>query len=155
MYLLSYIKFTAILIIITNALTHSLGIHHIKADLQASKAETVMYDYWITRNPFASFHAAALCNFGEATMGLAIFRFIEANKGLRAIPTRLEIEFIKKAKGTLKGVCLLPEGLGSAVRNADVELVTEITDASGDVVCRVLGNWRISTGIKLATLKSD
>jgi acyl-coenzyme A thioesterase PaaI-like protein len=97
-----------------------------------------MYDWFWIRNPFRSIHAAALLNMGEATMGFAALYWAEQTK-LRVIPTRLEIDFFKKARGTLRGVCNLPQ-----MEIGEVTLQTDIYDQHGDLVSRVTGVWKIS-----------
>jgi acyl-coenzyme A thioesterase PaaI-like protein len=105
---------------------------------------TTTYDWFWIRNPFKSIHAAALTNIGEATMGVAALTWGEEHN-CRAIPTRLEIDFYKKARGTLKGVCKLPfPMLDGADTIGDAQLVTFIYDQQGDLVCIVTGNWRVS-----------
>jgi acyl-coenzyme A thioesterase PaaI-like protein len=109
--------------------------------LESGECKAVLYDTFYIRNPFNCIHAAALTNFGEATMGLLALRFAEENN-CRCIPSKLEIEFLKKAKGTLVSECKLPHKLKAL--DQQVDFVTEIFDASGEIVCKVVGKWNIS-----------
>lgn len=63
--------------------------------LTTAECLSSMTDSWWTRNPFKSVHAAALTNFGECTMGMVVLGWSDQNK-CRAIPTRLEVDFLKK-----------------------------------------------------------
>jgi acyl-coenzyme A thioesterase PaaI-like protein len=112
--------------------------------IEQGKAVSLMYDSWYVRNPFKSVHAAALTNFGEATMGMAILYWCEENNA-KSIPSRLDVSFMKKARGTLKGVCSLPEDLESYCDSGkEVQLKTDIFDQKGDLVCQVNGYWKVS-----------
>ena len=78
-------------------------------------------------------------NLGELTTGLALTFGLPDDA--RGIPTRLTIEFVKKARGRLTAECQAPPVDISAERDYDVEAV--ITDPSGDVVARCTARWRI------------
>ena len=109
--------------------------------LTAKECKAVLYDTFYIRNPFNCVHAAALTNFGEATMGLLAMRYGEENH-CRLIPTKLEIEFFKKAKGILVSDCQLPVDLKA--EKGMVDFKSEIFDASGELVCQVVGRWSVS-----------
>jgi hypothetical protein len=100
---------------------------------------------WITKNPFRSHHAAALTNYGEATQGYAVLAFCEIHS-LRAIPTKLTIEFHAKAKGNLSAECKLPADFVK-YKAVDKPLiaVSSIYNSSGLKVCTVTGQWKINS----------
>ena len=85
-------------------------------------------------------HAVALANLGEVTSGLAMLSATAPS--VRGIVTRLETEYLKKARGTLVAVCqcTVPE----IVEPTDLEIHAGISDSSGDVVARVTARWRLS-----------
>jgi acyl-coenzyme A thioesterase PaaI-like protein len=78
-------------------------------------------------------------NLAELSTGLAL------NTGLpddaRAILTRLTIDYLKKARGTLTSQCSIEPPKTSERREVDVEAV--ICDASGDVVAKAAARWLV------------
>jgi len=84
-------------------------------------------------------HALALANLGEVASGLAMLGTLTADT--RGIPTRLSIEFFKKARGPLiaESHCSPP----TVSEDTDFEVYADIRDAEGDVVARTSVNWRL------------
>ena len=91
------------------------------------------------RNHLASIHAIALANLGELTTGLAMSSALPST--VRGIPIRLEIDFIKKARGRLTAECrcAVPPVTGDLEHEAQ----TDIRDPDGDVVAHVRVRWRL------------
>lgn len=91
------------------------------------------------RNHLRSVHAIALANLGELTSGLAMTTALPG--GVRAIVTRIEVDYRKKARGTLtaESRVTVPEVRGELehVVQADVR------DDAGDVVAAVAVRWRL------------
>jgi len=108
-------------------------------ELSAGRSKVVMRDRWGVRNHLRSIHAIALMNMGELTTGLALTFGLPDDA--RGIPTRLTIEFVKKARGRLTAECTAPAVDLATERDYDVEAV--IKDPSGDVVARCTARWRI------------
>lgn len=83
----------------------------------------------------------ALANLGELASGLAMTTALP--DGIRAIVTRLTIDFTKKARGTLTAI-----GTGSPPLRIegpmDVDVKTLISDESGEEVAVVHVTWRIA-----------
>ncbi|KAI8927562.1 hypothetical protein BC831DRAFT_451876 [Entophlyctis helioformis] len=115
--------------------------------LSAGVAKTHMKEWWLLRNPFRSVHAAALLNMGEATGGLAVVAWCESQPVThRAIVTRLEIDFFKKARGRITGVCELDPStplLPPSLTKTDARVVTDLLDASGALVARTTAVWTV------------
>lgn len=106
--------------------------------LEAGQAELVLRDRRVLRNHLGSIHAMALANFAELTSGLAFLSAQPANS--RAIVVGFSIEYIKKARGTLRGICTCKLSLRN--EPAEFEVPVEIRDEAGDVVARAKARWR-------------
>jgi acyl-coenzyme A thioesterase PaaI-like protein len=101
------------------------------------------------RNPFRSVHAAALVNLGEATGGIAMLTWCQAQATPhRAIVSAIACTFHKKARGLLlaqaklasEDVCFSAHGEG--VDEVGVEVVTEIREAATlDLVATTTTSW--------------
>lgn len=107
--------------------------------LEPGKAEVELPDRRAVRNHLRSIHAVALANLGELTANLAMFSLQPA--GGRFIVTRMEAEYLKKARGPIRATADLP-----AVRwdePSDVAGVAVLRDRAGDVVGRVTIHWKV------------
>lgn len=92
------------------------------------------------RNHLRSIHAIALANAAELASGLAMTLALPAD--VRGIPTRIEIEYLKKARGRVRA-----EGRAAppAAVTADTEAAAtaELFDEGGEVVARATVTWRL------------
>ncbi|HET9065022.1 MAG TPA: hotdog fold domain-containing protein [Gemmatimonadales bacterium] len=91
------------------------------------------------RNHLGSIHAIALANLAEMASGLAMLAALEP--GVRGIVTRIEIVYLKKARGTLTAT-------GTASPGAITEPVEHfahatIVDAAGESVAETTVTWRL------------
>jgi len=110
-------------------------------DVRAGYARVELRDRHGVRNHLASIHAVALVNLAEMTSGVALMTALPA--GVRGIVTGLEIEYVKKARGTL--VCTT-NAAAPAVIDTPVahDVVATIVDASHEVVATCTVHWRLS-----------
>jgi acyl-coenzyme A thioesterase PaaI-like protein len=107
--------------------------------LEPGRAVVTLRESRRVRNHLRSVHAIALANLGELCSGLAAMSALPA--GVRGIPDRIEIDYLKKARGTLTAT-------GSADMpyvqdHATTDAVAEIHDAGGDLVCVVRVRWQL------------
>lgn len=91
------------------------------------------------RNHLVSLHALALANVGELSTGLALHSLLGEKN--RAILLKLEIKYLKKARGTIRaeGACpALPE-----YSTFDQEVESKLFDKAGELVAEVKTTWKV------------
>jgi len=108
--------------------------------LEAGRSVVTLADRRAVRNHLESIHAVALANLAELTSGTAMLTALPA--GTRGIVTRMEIDFLKKARGPVTGrtTVKVPPITGPTVLLPEAE----ITDTAGDVVARARVTWHVS-----------
>lgn len=92
------------------------------------------------RNHLKSIHAIALANVGELASGLAMLSALPI--GARGIVKKIEIEYYKKSRGTLRveGSALAP---GALTENIEALAIAEIFDESSELVSKLSVTWVI------------
>lgn len=73
------------------------------AELHSGYCRVKIKDRRSVRNHIGSINAGAMCTLSELTGGLAVEATIPSN--LRWIPKEMSVEYVKKAKGTITGIC--------------------------------------------------
>jgi acyl-coenzyme A thioesterase PaaI-like protein len=108
--------------------------------LRPGYAQIALRDRRRVRNHLASVHAIALANLGELTGGLALTA--TASAGVRSILTRLEIDYLRKARGVVLAECscVIP----TVTEPGDHIIITTLHDESGNEVARTRATWRLS-----------
>lgn len=99
-------------------------------DLRVGHAEVTMRDHRGVRNHLKSVHAIALTNLAELTGNIALAYSMPSDA--RFIVAGLSIDYVKKARGTIRGVCDCPVPTSSERREYNV--VVSMRDESGDEV---------------------
>ena len=107
--------------------------------LEPGLAVVEMRDRAKVRNHLNSIHAIALINLGEVATGLAMLSGLPDEA--RGIPTRLSIEYTKKARGTITAHCRVTPPDWRAP--AEYDAIAELKDTGGAVVARVTARWKI------------
>lgn len=120
---------------------YSGSVHPRVHELEPGRAVVSITERRALRNHLRSVHAIALANLGELSSGLAMT--LALPEGVRGIPTRIDTEYLKKARGTITAVgrAAPPAAVDEAV---DASATSEMTDADGDVVARTTVRWRLS-----------
>ena len=108
--------------------------------LEPGRAEVALRERWRLRNHLGSVHAIALANLGELSSGLAMALALPSD--VRGIPVRLEIDYRKKARGTITAVGRA-EPPPTAGPGLEAPATAVLTDASDEVVAEVVVTWRL------------
>lgn len=108
-------------------------------ELAPGRAVCVLRDRRGVRNHLASIHAVALANLSELCSGTAMLTALPP--GTRGIVTRLEIDYLKKARGTItaRSAVSVPEVTGTMEMFPEAELF----DAEGALVARARVSWKV------------
>lgn len=115
--------------------------------LQPGYAVVALREHRAVRNHLNCIYAIALANLGELASGLAMLAALPA--GTKAIVTRLDIEFIKKARGELRaeGFAAPPTSIGEPSQHT---VRADIKDRDGDVVAIVQVIWQLKAVADMA-----
>ena len=110
-------------------------------ELAPGRALVAITERRALRNHFRSVHAIALANLGELASGLAMT--LALPPGVRGIPVRIEVDYVKKARGRIvaEGRGVVPATIAA---DTDAEATAVLRDDANDVVARVLVRWRLS-----------
>jgi len=106
-------------------------------ELAPGHARIAMADRRPVRNHLRSIHAIALANLAEMTTGLALGFGLP--DGMRTILTRLEVDFLKKARGRITATCDAP--VFDRVEEKEVRVESVLTNEAGEVVARGRALW--------------
>jgi len=102
--------------------------------LRSGYCEATMADRRAVRNHLSCIHAVALVNLAELTGNTALFYSMPDDA--RFIVSGLEIEYVKKARGTITAIGESPVPRTSARTAYDVPVT--LRDAGGEVVARAV-----------------
>lgn len=109
-------------------------------ELRAGYARVQIQDRRSVRNHLRSVHAIALMNIGEMVTGIAVMYTLPEN--YRAIVTNLSMEYLKKARGPITGVCeFSPDVLKT--KSDRVILHSLLTNSAGEVVAKAEATWKV------------
>jgi acyl-coenzyme A thioesterase PaaI-like protein len=118
--------------------------------LEEGHAVVRLEDTRSVRNHLESVHAIALANIGEFSTGLALTSRMPAD--MRAILGSLKIDYLKKARGTLKAEARCDE-IEAGLKTERI-VIGEIFDIVGECVARVEAKWVLGP-VKEARPASD
>lgn len=103
------------------------------------KAVVAVDDHRQIRNHLDSVHAIALANLGEFTTGLSLISQLGTHA--KAIIVKLEIEYLKKARGVLTAEA--NSKIYDVTEDQEFQIVSEIKNSENDVVSKVTATWRV------------
>lgn len=110
--------------------------------LNETTCEVYITDLPWLHNPYSSIHAVALANLGEFSSGLLMISCMQRAKSLRGIPVRINTEYMKKARGTIRAVSEAPD-LAAVSSKRDVIVTSTMYDGKGEVVAKTFVTWAI------------
>lgn len=107
--------------------------------LEPGHAEVEITDRRANRQHLGSVHAIALLNVAEQASGLAMLAALP--DGTRGIVTQISVQYLKKARGTIRAVSrvTVPE----VHSEMDLDVVAECLDRGGSVVAHATVRWRL------------
>lgn len=111
-------------------------------ELGRGQAIVEIDDNRAVRNHLNSVHALALANLAEFPAGLCLHTSIPPNS--RAILVKLEVEYIKKARGRLTSKARMDHTVEHLEAPTHMVVASEITDSSGSVVAAARTTWLVS-----------
>ena len=106
-------------------------IHPLIKELRPGYCRIEIKDRRSVRNHIGTVHAIAMCNICEFAMGMAAEASIKPE--LRWIPRGMTVQYLKKATGTLAGICEIDPSL---IVPGDVDFPIEVKDTAGDAVLK-------------------
>lgn len=113
---------------------------HIRV-LAPGHAEVEIPDRRANRQHLGSVHAVALVNLAEQASGLALLTALP--DGIRGIVIQMSMQYVKKARGTIRAVCdvVVPAVSG----DMEFDVTADCLDRGGDVVATAVVRWRLGT----------
>src|SRR5688572_23150232 len=102
--------------------------------LRTGYAEVTMHDRKAVRNHLDCVHAIALANLAELAGNVALAYSLPDDA--RFIVSGMEIEYLKKARGTITAVGEPP--VPRTANRAQYDVPVTLRDATGDTVCQVI-----------------
>jgi acyl-coenzyme A thioesterase PaaI-like protein len=106
-------------------------IHPLVKDLSSGLCKVEIKDRRSIRNHIGTINAGAMCTLSELTGGLAVEASIPSN--LRWLPKEMTVNYTKKAKGKLIGLCSFDP---NTLVPGDIKMPIDIKDESGDTVLK-------------------
>lgn len=107
--------------------------------LEPGHAEVEIPDRRANRQHLGSVHAIALMNAAEQASGLAMLCGLPA--GVRGIVTRISIDYLKKARGTITASSRV--SVPTVTGDMEHDVTAECLDRDGNVVAKATVRWRL------------
>jgi acyl-coenzyme A thioesterase PaaI-like protein len=107
--------------------------------LEPGHAEVEIPDRRSNRQHLGSVHAIALINVAEQASGLAML--VGLPDGIRAIVTQISMQYLKKARGTIRAVSTVAIPVVTA--DTEIDVTADCLDREGTVVAHATVRWRV------------
>lgn len=100
--------------------------------LETGRCEAVFADRRRVRNHLGTVHAIALCNLAELTAGVMTDASLPT--GMRWIPKGMTVQYLKKAKGRMRGVATPAIPLVASTSGYELPVNVDVFDPDGERV---------------------
>ncbi len=100
--------------------------------LENGRCEAVIADRRRVHNHIGTVHAIALCNLAELTAG--VMTDASLPKGMRWIPKGMTVQYLKKAKGRMRGVATPTIPLLASGSGYELPVNVDVFDPAGERV---------------------
>ena len=100
--------------------------------LENGRCEAVIADRRRVHNHIGTVHAIALCNLAELTAG--VMTDASLPKGMRWIPKGMTVQYLKKAKGRMRGVATPTLALVASESGYELPVNVDVFDPAGEKV---------------------
>jgi len=100
--------------------------------LEDGRCEAVIADRRRVHNHIGTVHAIALCNLAELTAG--VMTDASLPKGMRWIPKGMTVQYLKKAKGSMRGVATPAIPLVASESGYELPVNVDVFDPAGERV---------------------
>jgi len=108
--------------------------------LEAGRCEATIPDRRGMHNHIGTVHAIALCNLAELCAG--VMTDASLPRDMRWIPKGMTVQYLKKAKGRLRGVATPAIPIVSAKEGYELPVNVDVLDAAGERVFNaVIAMW--------------
>jgi acyl-coenzyme A thioesterase PaaI-like protein len=107
--------------------------------LEPGHAEVEIPDRRANRQHLGSIHAIALLNVAEQASGLALLTGLP--EGIRGIVTGISMQYLRKARGTIRAVCHV--SVPTVTTDMEFDVMAECLDHDENVVARATVRWRL------------
>ena len=108
-------------------------------ELETGRAVVELRDRPRVRNHLRSIHAIALMNLGELVTGVCVMYQVDGRG--RGIVRHLEMDYLKKARGTITATCTTQVPLTPG--DHDFEARGELRNSEGELVATVCAHWAL------------
>ena len=100
--------------------------------LEPGRCEAEIRDRRAVHNHIGTVHAIALCNLAELVAG--VMTDASLPRGMRWIPKGMQVKYLKKATGTLRGIATPTIPVVAADAGYDLPVNVDVLDAAGERV---------------------
>jgi acyl-coenzyme A thioesterase PaaI-like protein len=100
--------------------------------LESGRCEAVIADRRRVHNHIGTVHAIALCNLAELTAG--VMTDASLPPGMRWIPKGMAVQYLKKAKGRMRGVATPTIPLVASASGYELPVNVDVFDPAGERV---------------------
>lgn len=126
--------------LVANYIPYTGSISPVVLSIESGQARVLLKDRRAVRNHLNCIHAIALANVGEFSTGLCLIA--QLPKTSQAILTKIEVEYLKKARGDLISEAIFHYN-ESSKENEEYTLTANVLNSQNEIVTKVHATWRV------------